>query len=210
MKPNNLLGQRFCRLIVVADGGRCNKRNILWLCRCDCGGETTAYAYDLRSGRVKSCGCYNREGSKRVTHGQAGRLNGRSPTYNIWAEMVQRCTNPKSRSWPHYGGRGVTLCDRWRKFENFWEDMGDRPQGKSLDRIDNNGGYSPGNCRWADTHTQTRNKRNNVFVTVRGVTHCLADWCRHLGVSKQAIYYWVKKGLTYEAAIERVISKNKG
>ena len=212
MKKNNLVGHRFNRLVVVADGGRCKKQNVLWLCRCDCGGETRAFAYDLRAGKVKSCGCYNRDIGKNIKHGHARKGVKRDPLYSVWASMLQRCSNPSGKTWQHYGLRGITVCERWRKsFENFLEDMGERPSPEhSIDRIDVNGNYEPSNCRWATRDEQSLNKRSTVLVTVGDVTKPLKAWVTELGVTKQCIYYWVKKGLSYAAAVERILSKSQG
>lgn len=208
MKPNNLVGERFSRLVVVADGGRCPRKNVLWKCVCDCGNETLAFAYDLRAGKVKSCGCYAREPGRNATHGHAGKGKNRNPIYSVWASMVQRCTNPKDRNWKHYGARGITVCDAWRSFPAFYSDMGDPPtDNHTLERIDNGRGYDVGNCKWATRIEQARNKRSTVLVTVNGKTQALCDWADELGISRQGLYYWTKKGLSYGDAIERILSK---
>ena len=211
VKKNELIGLKFQRLMVIADGGRCKKQNILWLCRCDCGNETTVRGYDLKSGKVKSCGCYNREKQSNLKHGQAGSGKKRNPVYSIWASLIQRCVNPNDRSWKHYGGRGIAVCDRWREsFENFLADMGERPTPKhSIDRIDVNGNYEPGNCRWATVSEQNLNRRNNTLITVGDVTKPLKLWVDDLGVTQQCVYYWIKKGLSYGGAIERILSKKQ-
>jgi hypothetical protein len=209
MKPNNLLGTRYERLTVIADGGRCPKQNILWLCQCDCGNTTLAFAYDLRGGKVKSCGCYAADAARgRAKHGMARAGAARSSEYNVWSTLVQRCTNRNDRNWGNYGGRGITVTKRWRVFENFLEDMGCRPSPKhSIDRINNDKGYSKRNCRWATREEQSRNRRGNVFITVRGKTLCLTDWASNLGVSRQALFYWKKKGVDYGYTIKRILSK---
>ena len=206
MKPNNLIGMRFNRLLVIADGGRCAKQNILWRCLCDCGGTAKALAYDLRAGKVKSCGCLVREGCHR-THGQGGAGSRRNPTYSIWAAMMQRCSNPNDKNWMSYGGRGITVCNAWRVFEAFYADMGNKPVGLTLDRRNNNEGYNKRNCRWVPTKTQNRNKRSNVWVDIEGTSKVLQDWCDTLNISRQGVYYWTKKGLSYAEAITRVSRK---
>lgn len=212
MKPNNLVGERYGRLSVVADGGRCPRKNILWLCACECGKTTKVFAYDLRSGKVKSCGCHATDLARaRTTHGMARAGAARSSEYSIWSAIVQRCTNENDRSWPRYGGRGITVDPRWLEFDNFLADMGVRPStDHSIDRRDNSKGYTLTNCRWATRAEQSRNKRSNVFVTVHGITLCLADWVLYLGVSKHYLYYWKRKGFSYGYAIERILSKEEG
>jgi hypothetical protein len=192
MRKNNLIGQRFARLTVVSEGGVCRKQNIRWICTCDCGGSATAYAYDLRSGRVQSCGCLSREGS-RITHGLARGGARRSRVYSIWAAMLQRCGNPRDRGYPRYGGRGITVCRRWRAFENFYADMGDPPEGMSLDRKNNDKGYSAANCRWATRAQQARNTRATVHVTLGGERMVLADALTLLGKSRGVLAYWMRK-----------------
>lgn len=135
-------------------------------------------------------------------HTEGGKF---SPTYHSWASMIVRCYNEKRRSYKHYGGRGIVVCDRWRhSFEAFLEDMGERPEGMSLDRIDVDGPYTPENCRWADTTTQARNSKQVVWVTVCGVSKRLVEWCEDLGISINTVRDRVKyKGFTYEAAIRK-------
>lgn len=157
-----LVGRKFGRLKVVERRGSNRRHNALWLCICECGKETTVESGKLLGGKTKSCGCLHRDVIR--THGKS-----RTRTYRIWMHMRQRCENPTDPvQWANYGGRGIKVCKRWRSYENFLADMGEAPAGMTLDRIDNDGNYKPGNCRWATRHEQLNNTRRNKFVTING------------------------------------------
>lgn len=154
------VGDRYGRLTVVAFSHINNHGKRCWLCQCDCGKTVIVVAGNLRSGATKSCGCLALgESNPNFRHGQ-GKSGTQSPTYRTWCAMITRCTNPKQKCWKHYGGRGIGICQRWREsFPAFLEDMGERPKGRSLDRRDVNGDYTPENCRWATWSEQVRNRR---------------------------------------------------
>jgi hypothetical protein len=159
----DITGHRYGRLTVVERAGRNAGNYILWRCRCDCGGETLATSNPLRMGGIASCGClYAETRMGALRHGQArggrGGVN-RTPAYRSWRAMLDRCYQPTVAGYQYYGGSGITVCDRWREFANFLADMGARPDGMSLDRIDPFGNYEPGNCRWATAHEQSMNTR---------------------------------------------------
>lgn len=137
-----------------------------WLCKCDCGNMTTVGSGALRSGLTRSCGCLHREMmlARNTTHGLAPR-QGKPRAYSSWTNMMRRCTHENDPRWPEWGGRGITVCERWRDFANFLADMGECPPGMSLDRYpDNNGNYEPGNCRWTTPHEQLVNSRSFKLV----------------------------------------------
>jgi hypothetical protein len=158
----DLTGKRFGRWRVIAllperqRNTRERQRHTCWLCRCDCGGESIVRADKLIKGLSKSCGCISKEMfvKRNTKHGLS-----RSRAYYCWKNMRARCFNPRHRQYPSYGGRGISVCERWLIFENFYADMGEPPPGLSLDRINNDGNYEPGNCRWATVAEQLANRR---------------------------------------------------
>jgi hypothetical protein len=182
--PNfiDLKGQQYGQLTPVR---RLDGTRTYWLCRCTCGNEKAVSRANLRSGSITSCGCtrYAKSSAKLRRHGMT-----ESTEYRIWCLLKDRCLNPANPAYVDYGGRGIEVCDRWRySFENFLEDMGPRPKKHSIDRVDVNGNYRPGNCRWADAKTQARNKRSTKYVTAFGKTQCLADWQDETGIPGRLI-----------------------
>lgn len=187
-------GMRFSRLTVISETTQLNQIRC-FLCRCDCGAEKTIRLEALRSNRTQSCGCLGREMSRKnhTTHGM-----GESSVYHSWAAMLQRCRNPNNKDFPRYGGRGITVCERWLNIENFYADMGDKPSHHSIDRIDNNLGYSPENCRWATRIEQGNNLRNNYLITAGCITLTINQWATELSMSRGAIVNRLGKGWTPE------------
>lgn len=155
MKPLDLSGQRYGSLVGISRAAIKNKRTY-WNCRCDCGSDCVVDAGHLRSGHTTSCGCVRRATIGNLKHGQSKSLE-----YLIWNGMRQRCSNPKNSHFRYYGGRGIRVCDQWQaSFENFIADMGAKPSPKhTIDRINNEGNYEPGNCRWATYSQQNKNRR---------------------------------------------------
>lgn len=180
----DLLGQRFGRLVVEVDAGRTENRKRRWICRCDCGGTTATTTGDLRAGTTASCGCLQRERT-----GDANRVHGGSASsaYASWKSMWARCSDPRTSGWEYYGGRGITVCDRWRDFTAFLEDMGARPDGCSLDRIDSGGDYNQANCRWATRIEQASNRRNSRYVLLDGERLTVAEAARRIGVDRATL-----------------------
>lgn len=167
-----------------------------WTCECDCGNKTIVSAASLKSGQTKSCGCLSRElrGSWSKTHGLSGH-----PLFQIWFGMIARCTNPKRKNWIRYGGRGISVCDRWMNLENFIADMYPSFQaGKSIDREDNDGNYCPENCRWADSETQSNNKYNNRKLEFNGILLGCCQWNRRLGFKRGLVASRVRLGWSVE------------
>jgi hypothetical protein len=154
----DITDQRFGRLTVIQRSANCRQGQARWLCKCDCGNLREVESSHLRRGQTQSCGCLARELliKRSLRHGHA---RDKTPTYLTWKSMFRRCTTPTDPAYSRYGGRGIHVCKRWYKFENFLADMGERPPGKSIDRINNDEGYSPQNCRWATALEQTKNRR---------------------------------------------------
>jgi len=194
-KPIDLIGQTFARWTVLAYLGRS-----YWLCKCSCGTEKRVFSGNLVNGKTLSCGCLRDEvlTATRTTHGKTG-----TPEYKVWAGMKRRCQNKNEQAYARYGARGVTVCERWsNSFECFLEDMGERPSDQhSIDRIDNNKGYEPGNCRWIANPEQARNKTNNHLVTYQGITRTLAEWAQITGIGRATIEWRINSGWTTERTL---------
>ena len=194
----NEVGNRYGRLLVLKRSVNKNGRTC-FKCICDCGNVKNILGQSLRSGLTVSCGCYNKEKKSTKRHGMY-----LSKTYNTWSSMIQRCCNIKNTNYHHYGGRGIEVCKRWEKFENFLEDMGERPEGKTLDRIDNDGDYKPSNCRWATQKEQTNNCRKNIYITYKGQTLTRKQWAEKMSVSPSTLRARIED---YGWSIERALSE---
>jgi len=185
----DFIGQRFNLLTVIAIHK--TKHDTKWECRCECGSITTTAAYHVYGGKTTSCGCF---WLKRITKHGMNRQAHKSPEYQSWASMHSRVNNAGRKEFENYGGRGITVCARWDDFGKFYADMGPRPSPKhSIDRIDNNGNYEPGNCRWATSEEQNRNTRRNVWITYNEQTHCIAEWAKMLGITASVLRYRLRR-----------------
>lgn len=197
------VGTRFGKLVVLEFAGIGKTRGADYRCRCDCGNEVVRPAIALRRtlAPTRSCGCLAASWAGRsVARGGASR----GPYYAIWSNIVQRCCNPRCRAYPKYGGRGIRVCERWREsIDAFLEDMGPRPSpAHSVDRIDNDGPYSPENCRWATRKEQSRNRPSrNVRMTCNGRTMLMVEWAEELGIKLATLHKRRKDGWSDERAI---------
>jgi hypothetical protein len=197
MKLVDRTGQRFGRLVVVEQAGRTASKKVLWKCICDCGNETKTDSGSLVTGNTTSCGCALKEAITK--HGGWNKSS-----YNTWRAMIRRCTNPKDKDYPRYGGKGVSVCPEWVDYSNFAKDMGEPEGDETLDRINVYGNYEPSNCRWAGVMTQNRNTRLRVNST-SGVTGVSAVGKRYMAkiTSNRKSYYSKLFDTIEEAAAAR-------
>lgn len=181
-----------------------------WLCRCDCGNECVVGLNHLRSGHTVSCGCRKHEIEQSVhlvtqTHGMT-----KTPTYRSWISMKNRCENPNEPAFAEYGARGISVSPEFRTFESFYAIMGDRPKGMTLERIDNDRGYSPENVIWADRTAQARNRRTTRWITIDGQIKSFAEWCVIYGVSQGRVKYRIQRGMSPKDALTKPRGKRGG
>ena len=200
----NMDGLIFGRLTVVDFAGVSDSGVYYWKCKCKCGNVVNIQRSNLQNGDSKSCGCLNLE--LRTKHGHSKKYN-HSRTYRTWAGMLSRCRNENDTGWHNYGGRGIKVCEHWERFENFIEDMGERPRNLTIERIENDKGYCKGNCRWATRREQSLNKRTNVVLTFGGKTQTAVQWSRELGFKDDAVAIRVNNGWTVEKTLTTPIQK---
>lgn len=213
--PNEMIGKKYGKLTVVSIEHQ-NKRTLL-NCQCDCGNHISREVYMIGSGIVSSCGCSKGEALKRYnSSGKRSKgcfKDGRSlhPLYGTWFQMISRCENPNSNHYDRYGGRGIKVCEEWHDFWKFIEwsnSVGGRPQGYTLDRINNDGNYEPNNCRWANWRTQKTNTSANVFLEYNGVRKTMIEWCEELNINYRTLNNRINRGWSVEKALSECISKN--
>lgn len=214
MPLRDLAGQTFGRWTVVERVADRRPGVPSWLCWCECGEERPVEGVHLRRGSSQSCGCKQADEARvrasvnSYRHGQC-----ETPAYIAWAAMIQRCENPKCRGYKNYGGRGIRVCQEWHKFEPFFTHMGPRPSGShSIERIDVDGNYDPGNVRWALYREQQRNKRTNHRLTHDGVTQSIADWAEQRGIPYFRLLHRVRSGMPSSLALstEKLQSGHRG
>ena len=179
----DLTSKKFGRLTVLKRLPNNNHNQVVWMCLCECGVRKPVLSGSILSGSTRSCGCLQSEiTARRSSSHLHSKRNERSPTYNSWALMIQRCTNPNNKRWKNYGGRGISVCRRWFSFEAFLEDMGDRPNGFSIERKNNNGNYTPKNCIWIPMKSQVLNRTDTLAVVIDGERLPAAVAARKIGV----------------------------
>lgn len=198
---NDITGEKFGRLTAIKflpDEGKYAK----FLFECECGKKLVILSQSVRSGNTKSCGCLQKE-ARPITHGHGKRGKKRSPTYSSWASMMDRAKWGGHPSFANYGAKGISVCEEWQKFENFIADMGERPKGTSIDRIDNTKGYAKENCRWATRHEQALNTSRTIKVVIDGELVNVFDLCERLGLSSKAVRSRAfRRGKDYVAALK--------
>ena len=220
----DLRGKTFGRLAVVerADlptGGD----GVKWKCLCSCGKKVVASSANLRKGRHRSCGCAPRKQPRRDNRGRAkvlgppmtavpltGGWKPKVPAWISWQAMWSRCVHSSCNGYELYGGRGVRVCERWQDFRLFLEDMGERPKGFQLDRIDSDGHYSPENCRWLSPQEQARNQRSNYMIEWKGKRKCLSDWAKAVGIKHSTLHRRIRDyGWSVERALTEPVEEHK-
>ena len=196
MRLIDRIGNRYDRLLVIARAPNASERdtNARWQCKCDCGRMVIAYGQDLAKGKMKSCGCLNAE--RIFKHGKS-----RTRIYNVWKQIFQRCENPEAQSYANYGGRGITVDPSWRDFNVFVSDMGECPEGMSIERIDNNGPYCKSNCKWATMKTQQNNSRHNRRLKAFGREQTLSQWVDEFKIPRDRVKARLRYGWTLEDAL---------
>jgi len=210
MRVEIIFGNKYGRLTPVKAVPNKSGRSA-WECVCECGNRKVVLSQDLKSGHILSCGCFLKERRMVNTRRHGATAGGKATTeYHAWLSMVKRCTCPKNKSYRNYGGRGIKVCERWSDFVNFLADMGKKPDGLTLERIDNNKGYSPENCKWATLKEQARNRRITTFMTHDGVTRSRPEWAEIMGITNSTIRSRMEKGWSVHRALTEPVQRQIG
>lgn len=193
----DMTGLKVFNLLVLRKAGKRIDGTAKWECLCSCGHKFTTDGTSIRAGRTKSCGCLSRfGGGNRMRNGEH-----KTELYKIWQGMRDRCGNPNNKKYRLYGGKGISVCERWNDFRMFAIDMGDRPFGFSIDRINGDKGYSPENCRWATAIVQANNTSANKIISANGQSMTLSEWSRRTNIKANTILYRIRRGWPIEKAI---------
>lgn len=210
----DITGQKFRRLYVVCFVGLNHRKEAVWQCKCDCGNEINVRSHPLRTGHTKSCGCLKREEEKKRNehpHKIKHRLS-KSRLHNIWCNMKARCYNSNHPHYSDYGGRGITVCQEWLDdFMNFynWSMENGYSDDLSIDRINNDKGYSPDNCRWVKNVIQANNKRNNKFIKYKGETKTIHEFSREYNIDYSCLRWRIENGWDVEKALTTPSQRKK-
>lgn len=210
----DLIEKKFGRLTVVEKGGYLYGNRLAWICRCECGKTKAIYGASLKQGKTRSCDCLKDEisgdriGTASRTHGEGSK---KTIEYNSWASMRQRCLNINNPAYESYGGRGIDICERWNRYENFLIDMGRKPSGEySIERKDNNKGYFPSNCKWATKEEQANNRRSSRLIVHKGRMLTLARWAKDKKMTSSQLWKRLANGWNMQDALSTPIrSLNK-
>lgn len=207
----DLTGQRFGRLVAKCYSGNRHHGKLLWLCQCDCGNTCEVNANHLAGRGAKSCGCLNRESSAKTGKNNATHGMKRTPEYRSWIAMKTRCLNKHAGNYQDYGGRGISIFPEWIvSFEAFFAHMGPKPsQDMSIERIDVNGNYEPGNVKWGTLEEQNNNRRDNRRMTAFGETMTISQWARRFGLKSHIIYQRLNRGWSIEQTLKTPVKAYK-
>lgn len=193
-EQEGFIGTKWGLLTVTGKSDKRMSSCVLYMCECDCGGETLATMPWLKRGQKTSCGCRRFVGFEKATDSIKTHEMSKTPTYKTWQSLRQRCENPNNDQYERYGGRGIKVCPSWASFEKFMADMGERPKNHTIDRIDGNGHYSPENCRWATSKTQSNNRRNSIKVKVEGEWMTVMDAAERLRMTESGVRNRIRRG----------------